>query len=166
MEKNEIIQNKLIKDEEMSRKLAYWRFLEKKIVFTNGCFDIIHLGHIMYLSKAADMGNVLLIGLNSDKSVKKLKGNKRPINDQYARSVVLASLFFVDGVIIFDEETPLELIKIVKPDILVKGSDYTEKEIAGADIIRDYGGDVMTIDFVDGYSSSEIIKKHDLNSTL
>ncbi len=166
MKKNEIIQNKLIKDEEISGKLAYWRFLQKKIVFTNGCFDIIHLGHIIYLSKAADMGNVLIIGLNSDKSVKKLKGNKRPINNQYARSVVLASLFFVDGVIIFDDETPLELIKNIKPDILVKGSDYKEKEIVGADIIRNYGGDVVTVDFVDGYSSSEIIKKHDLKSTL
>ncbi len=159
MKKNEIIQKKLIKKDELSRTLAYWRFLEKKIVFTNGCFDIIHLGHIIYLSRTADLGNILIVGLNSDESVKRLKGNKRPLNNQDARSVTLASLFFVDAVILFDEDTPLELIKTIKPHVLVKGSDYSEKEIAGADVVKTHGGNVVTIDFVDGYSSSEIIEK-------
>lgn len=159
MKKHDIIQNKLIKDDELSGKLAYWNFLEKKIVFTNGCFDIIHLGHIKYLAQAADLGNILVIGLNTDESVKRIKGNSRPLNDQNARAMVLGSLFFVDAIILFDENTPLELIKKVKPHTLVKGSDYSENEIVGADVVKSCGGEIVTIDFVEGYSSSDIIKK-------
>ncbi len=159
MEKIEVIKNKLIKDEDISKKIAYWNFLDKKIVFTNGCFDVIHLGHIMYLSKAADIGNILIVGLNTDESVKRIKGNNRPINNQHARSITIASLFFVDAVILFDEDSPLELIRKVKPQIIVKGSDYSNDEIVGSDLVKSYGGDVATIDYVDGYSSSEIIKK-------
>ncbi len=159
MKKQDVIQNKIIKDDELSRKLAYWNFLDQKTVFTNGCFDVIHLGHIMYLSQAADLGDVLIIGLNTDKSVQRIKGDKRPINDQHARSMVLASLRFVDSVVLFDEDTPLELIKKIKPDVLVKGSDYADNEIVGADVVKSNGGEVVTIDFIEGYSSSEIIKK-------
>ncbi len=159
MKKQDVIQNKIIKDDELSRKLAYWNFLDQKTVFTNGCFDVIHLGHIMYLSQAADLGDVLIIGLNTDKSVQRIKGDKRPINDQHARSMVLASLRFVDSVVLFDEDTPLELIKNIKPDVLVKGSDYADNEIVGADVVKSNGGEVVTIDFIEGYSSSEIIKK-------
>lgn len=159
MKKQDVIQNKIIKDDELSRKLAYWNFLDQKIVFTNGCFDVIHLGHIMYLSQAADLGDVLIIGLNTDKSVQRIKGDKRPINDQHARSMVLASLRCVDSVVLFDENTPLELIKKIKPNVLVKGSDYADNEIVGADVVKSNGGEVITIDFIEGYSSSEIIKK-------
>ena len=159
MNKLDVIQNKLIKEDELAGKLAYWNFLDKKIVFTNGCFDVIHLGHIMYLSQAADLGSVLVIGLNTDESVRRIKGSSRPLMDQHARSMILGSLFFVDAVLLFDEDTPLELIKKVKPHVLVKGSDYLEKDIVGADVVKSYGGEVVTIDFVDGYSSSNIINK-------
>jgi len=159
MNKLDVIQNKLIKEDELAGKLAYWNFLDKKIVFTNGCFDVIHLGHIMYLSQAADLGSVLVIGLNTDESVRRIKGSSRPLMDQHARSMILGSLFFVDAVLLFNEDTPLELIKKVKPHILVKGSDYSEKDIVGADVVKSYGGEVVTIDFVDGYSSSNIINK-------
>ncbi len=159
MNKLDVIQNKLVKEDELSGKLAYWNFLDKKIVFTNGCFDVIHLGHIMYLSQAAGLGSVLVIGLNTDESVRRIKGSSRPLMDQHARSMILGSLFFVDAVLLFDEDTPLELIKKVKPHVLVKGSDYLEKDIVGADVVKSYGGEVVTIDFVDGYSSSNIINK-------
>ncbi len=159
MKKIDVIQNKFIQNEDMSKKLAYWNFLDQKIVFTNGCFDIIHLGHIMYLSKAADLGDVLIVGLNTDESIKRLKGDNRPINNQHARRMTLGSMFFVDAVVLFDEDTPYELIKQIKPDILVKGSDYEDKEIVGANIVKDKGGEVVTIDFLDGYSTSEVIEK-------
>ena len=159
MDKIEVIKNKLIDIENIKSKLAYWRFLNKKIVFTNGCFDILHLGHIKYLSEAANMGDILIIGLNSDSSVKKIKGNGRPINNQDSRSMLLASLFFVDSVIIFDEETPADLIEKIKPDILVKGNDYKENEIVGADIVKRNNGKVVTVELVEGYSSSNIINK-------
>ncbi len=159
MDKIEVIKNKLIDIENIKSKLAYWRFLNKKIVFTNGCFDILHLGHIKYLSEAANMGDILIIGLNSDSSVKKIKGNGRPINNQDSRSMLLASLFFVDSVIIFDEETPADLIEKIKPDILVKGNDYKENEIVGADIVKKNNGKVVTVELVEGYSSSNIINK-------
>lgn len=143
----------------LKRKLAYWKFKNQSIVFTNGCFDILHLGHIDYLSKAADQGNILVIGLNTDQSVKKIKGENRPINRELARAALLASLFFVDAVVLFDEETPLDVIKLVLPDILVKGSDYKPEEIVGYDIVNAYGGKTVTIDFLDGYSTTSVIKK-------
>jgi len=161
----DLIQSKIFnfnKEEDrinLSRMLAYWRFREKKIVFTNGCFDILHLGHIDYLSKAADLGNILIVGLNSDKSIKKIKGDKRPITNELSRSKILASLNFVSTVILFDEDTPYNLIKIINPDILVKGSDYTPEKIIGCDIIKAKEGEVVTIDFLDGYSTTSIIEK-------
>ncbi|GMT43444.1 MAG: glycerol-3-phosphate cytidylyltransferase [bacterium] len=129
------------------------------IVFTNGCFDLLHAGHIEYLRKAKKLGDILWIGINSDKSVKRIKGDKRPILCQTDRVEILASLRFVDAITLFDEDTPLELIKMIKPDILVKGGDYKDKLIVGSDVLKNNGGTVKLIDFVDGKSTSAIIKK-------
>ena len=129
----------------------------QNVVFTNGCFDIIHAGHIDYLSKARNLGEVLVVGLNSDESVRRLKGPQRPINDVDARSKVLASLFFVDYVIVFEEDTPLNLIKSVRPDILVKGGDYTRDTVVGADFVESYGGKVVILPFLKGYSTTSIL---------
>ncbi len=159
MQRLEITGNKIYTKEVLSKRIAVWRFLGRKIVFTNGCFDILHLGHIDYLSKASDLGNVLIIGLNSDMSVKKIKGKSRPVNDENSRKMILASLSFVDAVILFDEETPYELIKFINPDVLVKGSDYKPDDIVGADIIKANGGKIITIDLVPGYSTSAIEKR-------
>lgn len=136
------------------------RFFGKKVVFTNGVFDLMHLGHIDYLAKAKDCGNILIVGLNGDVSVKILnKGPLRPIQDQESRSMVLASLHFVDYVVIFEEETPYELIKVVQPDVLVKGADYKVEQIAGHDVILARGGEVKLIELVQGYSTTSIEKK-------
>lgn len=165
MNRLELINKKIFTKSEESncadfvRLLEYWRFKSFPIVFTNGCFDIIHRGHIDYLSKAADLGTVLIIGLNSDSSVKAIKGPSRPINDQTGRAQVLASLSFVDAVVLFDEETPYELIKIIQPDILVKGNDYKPEEIVGYDIVKAKNGTITTIDYLEGYSTSLIEKK-------
>lgn len=155
----EIIQEKIVPLEEMNQPLARWRFLDKKIVFTNGCFDIIHKGHVDYLARAAEFGDIMIVGLNSDDSVKRLKGNGRPLQDQESRAVILSSLKMVNYVILFDEDTPFNLINHIKPDFLVKGSDYKEKEVVGADIVKSNGGEVILIDFLDGYSTTSIINK-------
>ena len=133
------------------------RLKNKKIVFTNGCFDILHPGHIHLLSKAKSLGDTLVVGLNSDLSVKKLKGDKRPLVSEDDRSRVLLSLRFVDYVIIFNELTPLKVIKKIKPDFLVKGGDYNENDIVGSDFVKASGGQVEIIKFLDGYSSSNYI---------
>ena len=133
--------------------------LSKKIVFTNGCFDIMHQGHNTYLLQAADYGNKLIVAVNSDASVQKLKGSKRPIIDQYSRALNLASHAYIDAVIIFDEDTPLQLIQDIKPHVLVKGGDYTEETIVGASEVKANGGEVIIIPFLTGYSSSAIIDK-------
>ncbi|WP_291403929.1 D-glycero-beta-D-manno-heptose 1-phosphate adenylyltransferase [Daejeonella sp.] len=159
MTKLEIIKGKIFQANELRANLNIWRLLEKKIVFTNGCFDLLHLGHIDYLSKAADMADKLIIGLNSDASTAALKGPSRPIIDQYSRSIMLASFSFVDAVIIFDDPTPIQLIEWIKPDILVKGADYTIDQIVGSDLVLQYGGDVKTIEYLAGYSTSAIEKK-------
>lgn len=129
----------------------------KRIVFTNGCFDVLHRGHAEYLAQAKDMGDCLVIGLNSDASVQRLKGLNRPINHENDRAFLLASLQVVDYIIVFEEDTPYNLISQVIPDILVKGGDYQPDQIVGADIVTQNGGTVQTIDFVDGYSSTKII---------
>lgn len=131
----------------------------KKIVFTNGCFDIIHVGHVDYLSKARRMGDVLVIGLNSDSSVKRLKGKGRPLNREEDRSKVLSALYFVDYVTMFSEDTPDRLIRKLKPDILVKGGDWQMKDIVGASFVKSYGGKVATVPFVEGFSTTSLIKK-------
>ena len=159
MAKQEAIQRKILNPQTLDSLLAYWNFKDFKIVFTNGCFDIIHLGHIDYLAKAADLGDKLIIGLNSDESTRRLKGPTRPINDEHSRAMILASLSFVDAVILFDEDTPYNLIKSVQPDILVKGADYKPEDIVGYDIVMAKGGKVETLDYLPGYSTSSIEKK-------
>jgi rfaE bifunctional protein nucleotidyltransferase chain/domain len=136
-----------------------WKQNGLKVVFTNGCFDILHLGHLDYLEKSRDLADKLVVGLNTDKSVRQLKGPGRPINNEYARARMLAAMSFVDLVIAFNEETPLELIKKVKPDILVKGKDYEVENIVGAEFVIGNGGEVKTIELKKGYSTTDIINK-------
>jgi rfaE bifunctional protein nucleotidyltransferase chain/domain len=131
----------------------------KKIVFTNGCFDILHRGHIEYLTKAKEFGDVLIVGLNSDTSVQRLKGKDRPINSESDRARILDALKPVDYVVIFEEDTPLRLIQMVKPDVLVKGGDYKVEEIVGSEYVMSYGGKVEIIPFVEGKSTTKIIQK-------
>ena len=154
-----VIQNKLFDSSTLQKQLELWRFFGKKIVFTNGCFDLLHLGHIDYLAKAAAMGNILIVGLNTDASVSKLKGPARPINDEHSRLFVMASLFFVNAVILFDEPTPIKLIRQIEPDVLVKGGDYKVEEIVGYDVVIEKGGEIITIPLVDGYSTTAIESK-------
>ncbi|HNX43077.1 MAG TPA: D-glycero-beta-D-manno-heptose 1-phosphate adenylyltransferase [Bacteroidales bacterium] len=144
---------------DFSRLLAIMKFQDKKIVFTNGCFDILHLGHIDYLAKAADQGDVLIVGLNTDESVRRIKGNNRPIQDEVSRAMTLASLRFVDYVVFFGEDTPYELIKTVQPHVLVKGADYKPAEIVGYDIVKARKGKVVTLDYLEGYSTTAIENK-------
>ncbi len=145
--------------EELARKCNIWRGGGRKIVFTNGCFDLLHTGHLDYLARAASMGNVLVVGLNSDASVKRLKGPERPINNQDDRARALAALLLVDAVCIFEEDTPLELIQMVKPDVLAKGGDYTPETIVGASFVTESGGEVAVIPFVEGYSTTGLLAK-------
>jgi D-glycero-beta-D-manno-heptose 1-phosphate adenylyltransferase len=156
MAKLDHIKSKICSWESLKRQCNVWRFKGKKIVFTNGCFDLLHLGHIEYLSAAADLGDVLIVGLNTDDSVRKIKGNHRPVTNEHSRSVLLASLFFVDAVVLFNEETPYELIKMIRPDILVKGKDYLVKDIVGHDIVEANGGKIITVELTKGYSTSKI----------
>lgn len=132
---------------------------DKKVVFTNGCFDILHSGHVEYLIQAKSCGDLLVVGLNSDESVKRLKGEERPINKQIDRKIVLENLKPVDFVFIFDEDTPYNLIKEIMPDVLVKGGDWKPSEIVGSDLVINNGGEVKSLMFKDGYSSTNIINK-------
>ncbi len=160
MTKPEFIQSKIYKWEDLQRAIAIWKFKDRKIVFTNGCFDILHKGHVTYLSQAADLGDILIVGLNSDASVKKLnKGANRPIQDQDSRALILASLHHVSAVIIFDEETPAELIKNVQPHVLVKGGDWKPEQIVGHETVLANGGEVISIEFVPGFSTTAIEQK-------
>ncbi len=136
-----------------------WQADGQKIVFTNGCFDIVHLGHIDYLEKARSLGHKLVLGLNTDASVNRLKGPTRPVVNEYARARMMAAFSFVDAVVLFDEPTPKELIEVVCPNILVKGNDYTVENIVGADFVVAQGGEVKTIPLVKGYSTTTIIEK-------
>ncbi len=155
----ELNKKKIIDQENLSAMLAYWRFKGFKIVFTNGCFDILHAGHIDYLGKARSLGDILIIGLNTDQSVARLKGANRPVNNQWARALLLSALNFVDAIVYFDEDTPYDLIKRIQPDILVKGSDYNPEEIVGYDILKQKNGEVVTLDFLEGYSTTALIEK-------
>ncbi len=152
----ELINSKIFTQESIIHELSVWRFKDKKIVFTNGCFDLLHHGHIDYLSKAKDLGHVLIIGVNSDASTRALKGPTRPINDEHSRAMILAALRFTDAVILFDEATPYNLINYLQPDILVKGADYKIEDIAGSDIVLAKGGQVVTIELLQGFSTSSI----------
>ncbi len=153
------IQSKIWDWEQAKQQVISWKQTGAKIVFTNGCFDILHYGHISYLSRAKDLGDYLIIGLNSKQSVQKIKGNHRPINDNNTRSYLLASLFFVDAIIFFEEETPLKLIQLLQPNILVKGGDYIAENIVGYQEVIQGGGTVKVIPFVDGYSTTKIENK-------
>jgi D-beta-D-heptose 7-phosphate kinase/D-beta-D-heptose 1-phosphate adenosyltransferase len=150
---------KLKKINELKEIINELKTTGKKIVFTNGCFDIIHAGHVHYLTQAKALGDVLIIGLNSDESVQRLKGNKRPINDQQARATVLSAFACIDYIVIFEEDTPYNLINHIKPDVLVKGGDWQPDEIVGADIVRSYGGEIKSLDFIPARSTSDIINK-------
>ncbi len=164
----ETIKQKIFTVKSIIPILAVWRLKSEKIVFTNGCFDILHPGHAEYLAKAKSEGNRLIVAINSDLSVKKLdKGSSRPIQNEQARALIIASLQAVDAVIIFEDETPLELIKLICPDVLVKGGDYNAEEtnshskkyIVGSDVVKSNAGKVISIPFVEGYSTSNIEKK-------
>lgn len=150
---------KILPLDEGVKIIKSWKQNELKVVFTNGCFDILHLGHLDYLEKSRNLGDRLVIGLNTDKSVSQLKGPNRPVNNENARARMLAAMSFVDLVIAFDEETPFELIRKVKPDILIKGKDYSIENIVGAEFVLGNGGEVKTIELLEGYSTTEIIKK-------
>ena len=157
---NKLLHHKVLTADSLDAVLQKWKSDQEVIVFTNGCFDILHLGHVDYLSKAADLGTKLIVGLNSDESVKRQnKSVSRPIQDEKCRAGILASLFFVDAVVVFNEDTPYKLIESVKPDILVKGADYQPEQIVGHDIVKAKGGKVITIAFLEGYSTSGIEKK-------
>ncbi len=144
---------------EATTQIKKWKAKGEKIVFTNGCFDLMHLGHVDYLEKARFLGDRLVVGLNTDDSVSRFKGPSRPIQDQHSRARVLAALQFIDLVVFFNEDTPLNLISTLLPDVLVKGSDYLAENIVGADVVKKNGGVVKTIDFVPGYSTTRIIEK-------
>jgi D-glycero-beta-D-manno-heptose 1-phosphate adenylyltransferase len=157
------IPNKIFTLDALVKKVNTWKLLGKKIVFTNGVFDIVHKGHIASLTEAASHGDILIVGVNADESVKRLKGSTRPINEEAARAIVLASFLQTDAIIIFEEDTPLELIKAIMPDVLVKGGDYTIEQIAGAKEVIANGGEVKIAGIVEGISTSAIIEKMKIN---
>jgi rfaE bifunctional protein nucleotidyltransferase chain/domain len=160
MAPSEIIDSKIYPDYDAFQKtLVKWKSEGETVVFTNGCFDIVHRGHIDSLSKASALGTRLIVGLNSDSSVKILKGDNRPLVEQQSRAILLAALFMVNAVVLFDEETPYELISKIVPDVLVKGSEYQIEEIAGFDIVLAAGGKVERIELTDGFSTSDLINK-------
>jgi D-beta-D-heptose 7-phosphate kinase/D-beta-D-heptose 1-phosphate adenosyltransferase len=140
-------------------KVQRWKELDETIVFTNGCFDLLHVGHVHILREAKKLGDRLIVGLNSDESVQRLKGAKRPINFENDRAFVLKNLSAVDGVVIFQEDTPLTLIKTLSPDILVKGGDYSEDDLVGAEFVKSMGGKVIIIPFLDGFSTTNLLHR-------
>ncbi|MBX2893285.1 MAG: D-glycero-beta-D-manno-heptose 1-phosphate adenylyltransferase [Saprospiraceae bacterium] len=145
--------------EQLPATLSHWRAIGEKIVFTNGCFDLLHFGHLHYLADARDLGTRLVVGLNSAASVRRLKGPTRPINDELTRTHLLAALEVVDAVVIFEEDTPLELIQLVQPDILVKGGDWQPEQIVGSDVVLARGGRVLSLPYIQGYSTTNIERK-------
>lgn len=153
------IEKKVASREEAVRRMAQWKKLGKTVAFTNGCFDILHRGHIFSLSQATSEADYLVVGLNSDASTQRLKGPTRPVNDEQSRALLMASLQIVDLVVIFEEDTPLELIKALQPDVLVKGGDYTLDQIAGAKEVMAAGGRVLINPIVEGFSTTGIIGK-------
>lgn len=150
---------KIVDWEQIKPLLCRWKFKSHRIVFTNGCFDILHYGHLYYLMEAKALGTKLIVGMNSEASVKRLKGAHRPIQDEMTRQHMLAALQFVDAVIIFEQDTPYELIKLVQPDILVKGGDWAADQIVGSDLVLAKGGEVKSLPFIEGYSTTKIEEK-------
>jgi D-beta-D-heptose 7-phosphate kinase/D-beta-D-heptose 1-phosphate adenosyltransferase len=159
MKKPEVIPGKIYTRAELLKQVARWRFLGKSISFTNGCFDILHAGHIASLSEAASDGDILIVGVNTDASTRRLKGNDRPVNDENSRALLLASLAIVDAVTLFDEDTPMELIQAIMPDVIVKGGDYTLDQMIGAKEVIANGGRVVINPTVQGFSTTGIIAK-------
>lgn len=153
------MKNKLKTWEEIAAIIKDLKSQNKKIVFTNGCFDILHSGHVKYLAEAKELGDILILGLNSDSSVKRLKGKDRPINNEKERAVVLSALYTISYIVIFEDDTPYKLIKHIKPDILVKGGDWEPKDIVGSDIVNSYNGEVKSLSFIEGKSTTDIINK-------
>jgi len=159
MKNADIVQQKIYSLADISRETGRWKFLQKKVAFTNGCFDILHEGHIFSLSQAAKEGDVLIVGINSDASTKRLKGPGRPINNEHSRALLIAALVMVDAVVIFEEDTPLEIIKTIMPDTIVKGGDYTIEQIVGAKEVMANGGNVVINPIVQGFSTTGMIEK-------
>lgn len=154
------IQDKIAPDLiHLQRRIHIWRLKSDRIIFTNGCFDILHAGHIRYLAEARALGDRLIIGVNSDASIQRLKGSDRPVNALADRMLLLASLLVTDAIIAFDTDTPLPLIEQIEPDVLVKGGDWAVNQIVGADFVLSRGGEVRSIPFVDGYSTTGLIQK-------
>jgi len=153
------VQHKIVSRTGIIERVNDWRKKGETIVFTNGCFDILHPGHVELLIQASALGSKLIVGLNTDNSVKKLKGPDRPFNNEDSRALILASLLYIDAVVLFDEDTPLLLISSITPDILVKGGDYNENEIVGADIVKAHGGKVVIVSLLEGYSTTLLGKK-------
>lgn len=159
LKRADLIPEKILTSEQAVQRVAQWRLLNKTIVFTNGVFDILHQGHIFSLSQAAREGDILIVGLNADTSVKRLKGETRPFNSQDARAILLASLQIVDAVVMFETDTPLELIKLIMPDVLVKGGDYTVEQVAGSKEVLAGGGRVIINPILEGYSTTNMINR-------
>lgn len=158
MKELSLVTDKIQERKNLSELAAQWRHAGKKIVFTNGCFDILHRGHLQILSDAAASGDILVVGLNTDASVKRLKGDQRPVNEESFRALMMASLQIVDAVTLFDEDTPLELIRALQPDVIVKGGDYSISNVVGADEVISRGGEVKIVPFVKGYSTTALIE--------
>jgi D-glycero-beta-D-manno-heptose 1-phosphate adenylyltransferase len=159
MKNADIIQQKIYTLPDLLKEVFRWKFLQKQIAFTNGCFDILHEGHIFSLSQAAKEGDILIVGVNADVSTKRLKGPGRPVNNEHSRSLLLASLLMVDAVVIFEEDTPLEIITAIMPDTIVKGGDYTMHQVVGAKEVMANGGKVVINPIVQGFSTTGIIEK-------
>lgn len=145
--------------EALARLCAGWKVKSQKVVFTNGCFDILHPGHIQLLLQAAEAGDKLVLGLNTDSSIKRLKGEGRPVHEEHSRALIMAAQLYVDAVTLFDEDTPLELIQTIHPDVIVKGGDYTPETVVGNDFVTSYGGKVIIVPTVEGFSTTSIINR-------
>ena len=150
---------KVINQRELQQLLTHWRSQNKKVVFTNGCFDVFHLGHVSLLEKASELGDVLIVALNSDDSVRRAKGEDRPINKQDDRAVVLAGRQATDAVVIFEEDTPEELLGLVRPDVLVKGAEYSLEQVVGGSFVKSYGGEIVRVQMVKGYSTTKVVSE-------
>lgn len=153
------LKNKILSLELLTKRIAFWRTMGDSIVFTNGCFDILHPGHIHLLQECAKAGDRLIVGLNADASVKRLKGETRPVNNEQARAIVLAALQFTDAIVLFEEDTPENLIHEISPDVLIKGGDWNADEIVGSDFVQSYGGKVSIVKYLKGHSTTNIINK-------
>jgi rfaE bifunctional protein nucleotidyltransferase chain/domain len=153
------LEDKILTRNELEDILSQIREKKLTIVFTNGCFDILHKGHVRYLADASELADIFIVGLNTDSSVERIKGPNRPLQDQESRAFILSALVFVDYIVLFGEDTPIELLRLIKPNVLVKGGDYQVESIVGYDLVNSYGGKVLSLPLVKGYSTTSIIKK-------